>query len=1009
MPLLKDLSCSIELSDDQEVLQELGTVYGDAFVETFVPVPKKQQTFTVHLSGRNFIAPGIAMYVFIDGVYQCNRNRQNMKLRRPLDRRSLVDFKVRQKEERQKDGSMIAREWTFEKLDHASADDAPDSCSSNILESLGCIEVVVLRCAGPRDAKTAPNMNMDGAVDYPDYRSDRDSRSRTTAYDDRDPFVGATSNKRPPPPPASQYRSPYAETVRSREHSNKARSRYSEPVSPSTHLQRDIPAPGFQYGSGPLPARSTAETYKELVGDRRASQPTPAVDPGMLEKIVVDAVKRGVEESRKSQRPVAESQIGSGRYWEDLDGSSQVPGAWPTTPTQASTYCSSRSEYDYYHDDNDGLWEENTTGRKHRSAKSRTACVGWDKEPKWDTQTKADGWGSADEASWNTDETWPEKRPESWGEVRKRSKSRARTARGPSPPRRVPHVSERPPQRQHSKHGSQKSRSKSRSYWVDDMKTSTDDKDSWTQNEAPSDTSTSLGRSDSTLRPSHSRSQIQQERSTSGRKSSRRGQSQSRHRRRLSQPVENPRFYPEKVHAGPPSMLVTNAPTVVSAPIWQNLADVQSRNPGIHTQIAAPVVAPPPTWGCASEKARRKSAGTTYLPPAPFSAVGEDHQRSRHSSGSSSWGVENKKASKHGSGKKSSLKQANWGGDNAATGWNDEQAKGWGDDAAAGQKNDEWNTAAPGDGGRGVSNDAEPKRVDWNADNNNNGWGAAQDTTTAWDQPQDDTNEAPFDANAGDAWATPVAVEEKPSEKVKPRSAGKRHTTKSLSKYRRLSPASLVKPHWRFPPTPPSKTLLPTEEDGSEHSGRARRMRSVPSEPLHKIPQAAAAAKGVEHQVLAGPGTAYGHAVSRPEYVDGLDKPYAVFRFKYRSRSALKGMFGRDCLRGTGSAPGAAGKEELEALPQEQLVSKMLALQRRLAERDCRGGASRCSESVAMGLTQEWVQQQSRQASEKGVKGIKAGTEKSAEKVAGWDDGAKATGWDDGAKATRSDTEKVAW
>lgn len=119
MPLLKDLNCSIELSEDSEPLQELGTMYGDGFVETFVPVPKKQQRFTVHLSGRNFIAPGIAMYVFIDGVYQCNRNRQNMKLRKPLDRRSLVDFKVRQKEERQRDGSMIAREWTFEKLDHS--------------------------------------------------------------------------------------------------------------------------------------------------------------------------------------------------------------------------------------------------------------------------------------------------------------------------------------------------------------------------------------------------------------------------------------------------------------------------------------------------------------------------------------------------------------------------------------------------------------------------------------------------------------------------------------------------------------------------------------------------------------------------------------------------------------------------------------------------------------------------------------------------------------------------
>ncbi|KAJ8105315.1 hypothetical protein OPT61_g10252 [Boeremia exigua] len=118
MPRLKDLNCSIELSTDNEPLPELGTVYGDAFVETFIPVPKKQQAFTVHLSSTNFIASGIAMYVFIDGVYQCNRNRQDLKLRKPLDRHSLVDFRVRQKEEKQEDGSMTAREWTFDTLGH---------------------------------------------------------------------------------------------------------------------------------------------------------------------------------------------------------------------------------------------------------------------------------------------------------------------------------------------------------------------------------------------------------------------------------------------------------------------------------------------------------------------------------------------------------------------------------------------------------------------------------------------------------------------------------------------------------------------------------------------------------------------------------------------------------------------------------------------------------------------------------------------------------------------------
>jgi hypothetical protein len=114
MPTLKDINCSIELSESQRTLQEFGTTYGDGFVETFVAVPSKPQSFSIHLTSKKFIAPGISMYVFVDGVY---RNRQNLKLRKGSDSRSVVDFRVRQKEEKQKDGSMIAREWKFEKLD----------------------------------------------------------------------------------------------------------------------------------------------------------------------------------------------------------------------------------------------------------------------------------------------------------------------------------------------------------------------------------------------------------------------------------------------------------------------------------------------------------------------------------------------------------------------------------------------------------------------------------------------------------------------------------------------------------------------------------------------------------------------------------------------------------------------------------------------------------------------------------------------------------------------------
>jgi hypothetical protein len=121
MPSIKDLYCSIEIGRSQQVLQEHGTTYGDGFVETFVAVPTSPKPFSVHLASSAYIAEGLAMYVFIDGVYQCNRNRHCLKnsgkTGQVLDRRSLVDFRARQKEEKQKGGSMIAREWRFEKLD----------------------------------------------------------------------------------------------------------------------------------------------------------------------------------------------------------------------------------------------------------------------------------------------------------------------------------------------------------------------------------------------------------------------------------------------------------------------------------------------------------------------------------------------------------------------------------------------------------------------------------------------------------------------------------------------------------------------------------------------------------------------------------------------------------------------------------------------------------------------------------------------------------------------------
>ena len=946
-------------------------------------------------------------------------------------------------------------------------------------------------------------MNLDGATDYPDYRFDRDDRSRMTFHDDRDPFVNFTGNKYGPPSVPSS-RSPYAQTVRGREQtatqhrhgssygqelspfpskeaSKRAYSRYSEPVSPGTRLQHDIPAPGFQYGSGPLPSQSRAETHRRLMDEVLSSETSknaPVVDPALLEKIVTDAVKRGVEESRKKDAPERD-QKDVERYEHDAEDSSQVPGAWPVSPTRPASRRSKR--YNRHHDTDDVLtWDQHSKTSKQDSTRNKVEThvawdeeLGWDKQSKvdnWSTQSKMDGWSSPDDKpsdSWGTEETWSTKKPGEWEEVRRKSRSLIRTVRSPSPSRRVSHASGRTSDRRHSKH----SRSH-RSQWIEDPRSSSDDNDGWTHIEAPSDSTTSLGRSDSTLKPSHSRSQIQPLRNRSTRRTSRQETHRTDHEQRASQRVETPKWQTKSVHPGSvhtpnmhpqsahhdssPSVLVTNAPSVMSTPISNHPVDVRSRKLSAYSIPPASLVAPPPTWGCAgSEKTRKKSVATTYLPPAPFSVIGEDRRESRQSSGESSWGVASNNASESKSNEKGSVQQSTWGedklsdkakstwgdADKKATDWNANQTSGWEVSSTEKQSNSGWNDVEKDKEGWDITNntkglvvdgwntssssdnwvqddkkdavadgwDTESKENDWDKNktskdggnnagafdgwnDNQNTWGTGKDADAPSDQQKPTPNDISLNKDAGDLCTAAAALVA--DEKAKPPPQPKRHTSKSLSKYRQLSaPILTPKAHWQFPPPPSKKTLRPsTEDQASLKSGRTKRIPSVPSEPLRKIPKAAAEEKGIEHQVLAGPGTQYGHAIGRPEYIDRLDKPYAVFRFKYRSRSILKSMFGADCLNKTGTMKPPVGKEDLKALPQEELIKKMLALQTKLAEKE--GGekgkadvVSQCTESVAKDLTEKWVSKHSRDTSEQGKAKASSAKAESAKKVDAWNAG----------------------
>jgi len=118
MPTFQQLACHIEQAESNLKLREYGTTYGDGFVDTFVAIPDEPCGFSIHLTSSGYIAPGLAMFVYMDGVYQCNRNRRGLKIPdkdTPLER-CFAEFRVRQKEEKRSDGTFIGRSWNFEKL-----------------------------------------------------------------------------------------------------------------------------------------------------------------------------------------------------------------------------------------------------------------------------------------------------------------------------------------------------------------------------------------------------------------------------------------------------------------------------------------------------------------------------------------------------------------------------------------------------------------------------------------------------------------------------------------------------------------------------------------------------------------------------------------------------------------------------------------------------------------------------------------------------------------------------
>jgi hypothetical protein len=154
MPSLKQLTCSVELGSSNTKIPEYGKDYGDGHVTSYITVPNEEVTFSIHLTSQGYIAPGLAMFVYMDGQYQCNRNRRGLLVANKglKSEHTEVDFRVRQKESKQADGTFLGRDWTFAGLNLVSAEKVKET-NDVFLDNLGTVEVIVLRC---KDAPPPP-------------------------------------------------------------------------------------------------------------------------------------------------------------------------------------------------------------------------------------------------------------------------------------------------------------------------------------------------------------------------------------------------------------------------------------------------------------------------------------------------------------------------------------------------------------------------------------------------------------------------------------------------------------------------------------------------------------------------------------------------------------------------------------------------------------------------------------------------------------------------------------
>ncbi len=261
---------------------------------------------------------------------------------------------------------------------------------------------------------------------------------------------------------------------------------------------------------------------------------------------------------------------------------------------------------------------------------------------------------------------------------------------------------------------------------------------------------------------------------------------------------------------------------------------------------------------------------------------------------------------------------------------NDKQNDGWDKQENNWDQSNDWDKSNDQQGGNDNWNQNKDNNWNQNKDNNwnqnkDNDWSAlAQQQTTDQGCAKENNDPPPQPEPNAEPPPPPPPTTLPPSPPPEAKDSKLREKSKTASSLSISQPRA----YWYKRPGGDDYTRPGGHDDHHIQPSNAARKRHMsaadaeitsihPEQPLYTIPEAAAKARHVEHQVRGGKGIEKEHKMGRPIYWDTLDKPYAVIRFKYRSKKCLE-----EILQYKITETEKEFRERLGALTKEQLIEE---------------------------------------------------------------------------------------